>query len=171
MVLTLSTISRQTMREGTMKRLVTLLFMFSVSPALAVDDPTFNGMAKLLHCSIAHRAICAGEYCSDFSMSVGWNNIWIDFQNRLIGSQAPLNSRNSIPIRIIEVSEAGLNKILFEKLEYDDTQTKQMLINYYPGQGQMMSVRFGIVSRPKSGELTKGFTVEKLVEIGECEIQ
>ncbi len=154
-----------------MKRLVPLFMMLCTSPAFAVDDPTFNGMAKLLHCSISHRAICAGEYCSDFSMSVGWNNIWIDFQNRLIGAQSPLNSRNSIPIRVVGVSEAGLNKILFEKLEYDDTQTKQMLINYYPGQGQMMSVRFGIVSKPKSGEITKGFTIDKLVETGECQIQ
>ena len=55
--------------------------------------------------------------------------------------------------------------------EHDDPQTKQMLINYHPGQGQMMSVRFGIVSKPKSGELTKCFTTEKLVEIGECQIQ
>lgn len=154
-----------------MKRLASLLLIFCTSPALAMDDPTFNGMVKLLHCSIAHRAVCSGDYCSDFSMSVNWNNIWIDFKNGLIGPQAPLDSRNSIPIRVVEVSEAGLNKILFQKLEYTDSQTKQMLVSYYPGQGQMMSVRFGIVSRPKSGELTKGFTVEKLVEIGECQIQ
>lgn len=154
-----------------MKRLIPLLTTLCTSPALAVDDPTFNGMAKLLHCSIAHRAICAGEYCSDFSMTVGWNNIWIDFQNRRIGPQKPLTSHDGIPIRVVEVSEAGLNKILFEKLEYDDPDRKQMLINYYPGQGQMMSIRFGIASKPKSGELTKGFTVDKLVEIGECQIQ
>src|SRR5579872_3744428 len=103
-----------------MKRLSFLLYMLCGTPAFALDDPTFNGMAKLLHCSIAHRAVCAGEYCSDFSMSVGWNNIWIDFQSRLIGAQAPLTNRNSIPIRVVEVSEAGLNKILFQKLEYDD---------------------------------------------------
>ncbi len=104
-------------------------------------------------------------------MSVGWNNIWIDVQNRLIGNQAPLSSRNGLPIRVVEVSEAGLNKILFVKLEYDDVQTKQMLINFYPSQGQMMNLRFGIVSKPKSGELTKGLTVDRLVEIGQCEIQ
>jgi hypothetical protein len=63
----------------------------------------------------------------------------------------------------------SLNKILFEKLEYDDVHTKQMLINYYPGQGQMMNVRFGIVSKPKSGEPTKGLRVDWLVEIGQCE--
>jgi hypothetical protein len=51
------------------------------------------------------------------------------------------------------IAVSGLNKILFQKLEYDHTQRKQMLINYYPGQGQMISVRFGIVSKPKSGEL------------------
>jgi hypothetical protein len=154
-----------------MKKLLILLLMFGSSSASAEVDPTFNGMAKLLHCSITHRAICAGDCCSDFSMSVGWNNIWIDFQNRLIGNQVPLNGGNAIPIRVLEVSEAGLNKILFEKLEYDDVQTKQMLVNYYPGQGQMLNVRFGIVSKPKSGELTKGLTVDRLVETGQCEIQ
>jgi hypothetical protein len=46
-----------------------------------------------------------------------------------------------------------------------------MLINYYPDRGQVMNVRFGIVSKPKSGELTKGLTVDRLIETGECQIQ
>jgi hypothetical protein len=154
-----------------MKEWIALLSMFACSSAVAQSDPTFNGMVKLLHCSIAHRAICAGEYCSDFSMSVGWNNIWIDIQQGLIGSQAPLNNRNSVPVRVVETSDAGINRILFQKLEYGGVGAKEMLINYYPNHGQMMNVRFGIVSKPKSGELTNGLVVDKLIETGQCEIQ
>jgi hypothetical protein len=153
-----------------MTKWIVLLSIFACSSAFAQADPTFNGMVKLLHCSIAHRVICSGDYCSDFSLSVGWNNIWIDFQRNLIGSEAPLNSSNGTPFRIVEISDAGLNKVLFQKLEYGSAETAKLLINYYPNQGQMMSVRFGIVSKPKSGEVTKGLVVDKLIEAGQCEI-
>jgi hypothetical protein len=151
-----------------MKKWIALLSMLACSSAVAQGDPTFNGTVKLLHCSIAHRTICAADYCSDFSMSVSWNNIWIDIQNGLIGPQNPLVKGNSVPVRIVETSDAGLNKILFQKLEYADNK---MLINYYPNHGQMMNIRFGIVSKPKSGELTNGLVIEKVIESGQCEIQ
>jgi hypothetical protein len=161
----------QQIREHKMKKWIAALSTLACSSAVAQGDPTFNGMVKLLHCSIAHRVICAEEYCSDLSTSAGWNNIWIDIQQGLIGSQSPLNNRNSLPVRIVETSDAGLNKILFQKLEYGGTEIKKMLINYYPNHGQMTNVRFGIVSKPTSGEITKGLTVDRLVESGQCEIQ
>jgi hypothetical protein len=154
-----------------MKRLIFLFLMFGSSSAIAQADPTFNGMAKLLHCSAAHRAICSGEYCSDLTVSMGENNIWIDIQNRLIGNQFPLNSSNGLPIRMVEVSEASFNTILFEKLEIGTAEPKQMLINFHPGRGQGMDVRFGIVTKLKSVELTKGLTADRLIETGHCEIQ
>jgi hypothetical protein len=154
-----------------MKKWIVFLSMFASSSVVAQSDPTFNGMVKLLHCSIAYRTICAEQFCSDFSMSVGWNNIWIDIEKRMIGSQSPLDRRNSVPVRIVEASDAGINTILFQKLEYSDSEAKEMMINYYPNRGQMMNVRFGIVSKPKSAELTKGLIVDRLIETGQCEIQ
>jgi hypothetical protein len=156
-----------------MKRLTVLYLMLCSSPAIAQNDPTFSGMANLLHCSISHRAICSGNYCSDFSMSVNWNNIWIDVQKRLISSQRPLSNQDGLPIRIIEISDAGINQVLFQKFEYVDREgnTREMMINFYPNRGQTMDVRFGIVAKPKSSELSQRLAIEKVIETGQCEIQ
>jgi hypothetical protein len=144
-----------------------LLGVLSGSSAFAEADPTFNGMAKLLHCSIAHRAICAGDYCSDVSMTLGWNNIWIDFENRTIGS----TKGTGIGVRVVEVSEAAFNKILFVKLEFEDQKTKEMLITFFPNTGQRMDLRFGIVYPATGKPFVEGFTPNRIIDTGQCEIQ
>ncbi|MBR0838702.1 hypothetical protein JQ607_00665 [Bradyrhizobium liaoningense] len=153
-----------------MRNWILLFWLFGASPAFAAaqGDPTFNGMVKVIHCFLNARTFCSGNYCINTGMS-GINNIWIDLTSQKIGNSLPLDSRNSKTLRLIEVSEAAFNKILYSKFDFDN---KQLVIMLVPNPSQRMDIKIGITAPASDSDPhLNGFNIDKIIESGSnCDV-
>lgn len=153
-----------------MRNWILLFWLFGSSPtfAAAQGDPTFNGMVKVLHCFVNSRTFCSGNYCIN-SVVPGFNNIWIDLTSQRIGNSSPLNNSNSKSLRLVEVSEAAFNKVLFSKFEFDN---KQLVIFLVPSPNRKMDISIGITTSVSNSDPNlNGFNIDKLIEGGSnCDI-
>lgn len=146
-----------------MKSWILLFWFFGASPALAAaqGDPTFNGMAKVIHCFLNSRTFCSGNYCINTGMQ-GFNNIWIDLTHQSIGNSYPVNGGRQL--KLVEVSEAAFNKVLFSKFEFDN---KQLVIMYIPNSNQRMDVKIGITTPASDSDpQLNGFNIDRIIENG-----
>ena len=104
----------------------------TITPSLAQEskpDPTFSGLVNMLHCNLRTSTVCSGDYCADLSgLPGGGGNLWISLTDLKLSSTSAMGdpryppmspySAPAYPIRIVEVSQAAFNAMLYVKFTY-----------------------------------------------------
>jgi hypothetical protein len=112
------------------------------------DDPTFNGLANMIHCNLRTATLCSGNYCSDLS-GYEAGNLWISLATHQISSGFPMGrapAAPAFPIEITEVSTAAFNSILHVEFKYPapgDGGDRSGLLLFVPKNNGGYDVHFG----------------------------
>src|SRR5215813_14185276 len=108
-------------------------------------DPTFNGLAKVVHCNLSEAFFCDGDYCS--SVPANGGNFWISLSTRQVSDSFPMGYSVTKPIEIRGVSPAAMNTPLVVKFAYvgTDNSSRNGSLIFLPRQGQTggYDLRFG----------------------------
>lgn len=156
-------------------RTLILTFLFHASIAAAqAPDPTFNGLARTVHCNMSATVFCTGpNSCAimDTTAIGPGANLWISLADRRIAPQYPISGPSALPIEIIESSPASLNATLFVKFNYPKTDKGDTsgLLLLYPRRNGGYEIRFGQTVDVKSPSGAPA--ISRLITGGTCEIQ
>ena len=163
-----------------MKALLVTLVFYIVACALgphearSADDPTFNGIAKVLHCSISQPIACQGDYCTVIPASTSvTGNYWIDWDKRQVGNCWPAPTQQGCvadqKIDLIAVSPAALNSKLYVKFQHlDHAGNRQYVwLAFFPTGG---GYKVTIALRSSVGKSSQGPSNYQLISGGFCKI-
>jgi hypothetical protein len=161
------------MRYQTLVILSLICLPATVSKAEMLD-PTFNGMARAVHCNMSTTVLCTGaNACAiiDSSSFGPGANVWISLANRRIAPQAPISGPSSLPIEILETSPAALNSTLFVRFGYPKTEKGDTtgLLMFFPRANGGFDIRFGQTVDVRNPTGTPA--VSRLITGGTCDIQ
>src|SRR5262249_52069244 len=137
-------------------------------------DPTFNGLARIVHCNMSTTVLCTGaNACAiiDTTAIGPGANMWISLADRRIAPQSPISGPNSLPIEILETSPASFNSTLLVKFGYpknDKGDTTGLLLFFPRGNGGF-DIRFGQTVEVKNPTGSPAFS--RLITGGTCNIQ
>ena len=137
------------------------------------SDPTFNGLANVLHCNMSTSALCTGpDTCVLLDDSLGQGgNMRVSLIDRRAGPSFPTDRPDSMPIKILEASPASFNSTLFVKFEYPNTDKgskRTGLLLFFPRQNGGFDIRFGQTIEFKYPGGSPAYS--KAVTGGQCEI-
>ena len=127
---------------------VAILINFSAM-AQNADDATFNGLADRLHCFVQTSIICyEPDLCIPTSTSNMQGNVWISLKWARIAadtSALEAGSGRGFNIRYLEVSKAVMNKPLYVKFAYPETNKENSLglLVLTPAGNGSYAVQFG----------------------------
>jgi hypothetical protein len=136
------------------------------------SDPTFNGLANMVHCNLRTLVVCDGNYCADLSR-YGGENLWISLATRQVSSAAVMGYAPTFPIEVTGVSEAAFNSFLHVKFTYPgpDGRPRSGLLVFVPKNSGGYDIHYGCTGT--SEDLSKKFgslVIGRSTIGGSCEI-
>jgi hypothetical protein len=165
------------------RRLVSLALLYLsaqltgviAAPAFAQADkadPTFNGLANVLHCGLRTVIVCDGDYCSDAS-GTGGGNLWISLQSLQISTAFPMGTAPTSRIELTDVSQSSFNSILSVKFTFTDPRAGRRtgLLLFIPRNGGGYEIHYGGTGGPADSHNKFGsLTISRSTVGGTCEI-
>lgn len=148
-------------------------FLFSPMQA-QTQDPTFNGLAKVVHCYMSTNVMCTGpNMCAVINSSaVGpGENMWISLADKRAAPQSPISGPSSVPIEILEVSPPAFNSTLHVKFGYpktDKAETTGFLL-FFPRPNGGFEIRYGQTADIRNPTGSPAFS--RVIAGGTCDIQ
>ena len=139
-------------------------------------DPTFNGLAKVVHCNMSTTVFCTSpDACAIIdTTAIGPSaNIWISLVDKRIAPQSPISGPSSLPIEILEASPPAFNSTLFVRFGYPKNEKGATtgLLLFFPrsGGGGGFDIRFGQTVEVKNP--TGSPALSRVITGGTCDIQ
>jgi hypothetical protein len=153
---------------------ISLIVLGTSTTSAQTADPTFNGLAKIVHCNMSTTVFCTGpDTCAiiDTTAIGPGANMWISLADRRIAPQFPINGPTSLPIEILEASPASLNSTLLVRFGYpksDKGDTTGLLL-FFPRSNGGFDIRFGQTVEIKTPKGSPA--ISRLITGGTCNIQ